>query len=190
MATEEITAASAVNVGSFTAARMAYERGRFRLSLAIAAPVIALPLVSWMLSGRIVMQAVLGIALLLVVTFGIWRGQAFGRGTALGVLSGMVPLMCAHAAKLYGHICTPSGCTSLCVPACFVGGLVAGLIAFDGARRSSSPGATLMVAGSVAVLTGSLGCACVGFSGVLGLVAGLGSTFLLGRALAWKPAAM
>lgn len=172
---------------AFAAAQRAYEAGRLRSSIAAALPVLILPVVSWVLSGRTVMQSVLGTGLVLAVSLGLWRGQALGRGTSLGLAAGMVPLVCAHAARLYGHVCTPTGCATLCVPACLIGGAAAGLIAVAGARRASAPGLTLATAGGVAVLTGSLGCACVGFGGVMGLVAGVGAVVLTGRLLAWRP---
>ena len=65
---------------------------------------------------------------------------------------------------------------SLCVPACSLGGAVAGgLIAW--ASRSAPARALFIVSASgLALLVGSLGCSCVGYGGVLGLGLGLMAT--------------
>ena len=60
----------------------------------------------------------------------------------------------------------------LCVPACAVGGLVAGLaVAGVGLQRKSGVGFWLG-ASVLAVLTGAMGCSCVGYPGVGGLLVG------------------
>jgi hypothetical protein len=76
--------------------------------------------------------------------------------------------------------------TTVCLPAAFVGGVLAGLVITRAARRSLAPDPFWSGAGAVASLTGSLACACVGLSGVAVLIAGiLGGTvlFLAGTAV-------
>jgi hypothetical protein len=63
-------------------------------------------------------------------------------------------------------------CTTLCIPACATGGVLAGLGAASiGIRRRSGIGVLLSMSG-VALLTGAMGCACVGHAGLVGLALG------------------
>ncbi|MGQ0504536.1 MAG: hypothetical protein ACT4TC_04395 [Myxococcaceae bacterium] len=163
---------------AFAAAVRAYEWGRARWAFAWASPVLLIPFVSWAISGRTVSQMMLGAALFVVAIFGLWHGQGLAAAVPLGLKAGLVPLGLAHAARLYGHVCTPAGCTSLCVPACVAGGMAAGLVVAFAARRSKRPHLVLAGATTVALLTGGLGCACVGYSGLIGMTAGLAVTLV------------
>ncbi|WP_437281253.1 hypothetical protein WME90_12035 [Sorangium sp. So ce375] len=163
----------------------AYERGRARRAALAAAPTIAVGLVATLMSDRPVTTAILGAALYVAAALLSWRGQQLGRGVLPGVAAGLVPFATAHAARIYGHLCTPEGCVSICVPACLAGGVAAGVLLSRALRRSERLGASWASACGVAALTGALGCACVGFGGVIALTAGL----LTGTApLALRPA--
>lgn len=172
-----------MNDALFETVSVAYERGRRRWAVVSVLPLTVLPLGSFALGHRLMPSLVFGGLLLTVAAVLLWRGQAFGRGLAVGLKAGVVPLVLAHAANLYGHVCTADGCTSLCVPACVLGGVAAGLIISGAAMRSP---VRWQVVGSAAVsagLIGALGCACIGFSGVAGLVVGMAGMLSLTRLL-------
>ncbi|HXK20876.1 MAG TPA: hypothetical protein VNG33_23860, partial [Polyangiaceae bacterium] len=72
------------------------------------------------------------------------------------------------------HLCMGERCMTVCVPACMVGGLGAGIgVSLLGLRWKQGPvfwvGATVLT-----LLTGAMGCSCVGYSGVAGLAVGYG----------------
>lgn len=155
------------------AARRTYERSRVAFALKVAAPVALIPAVSCVLGTSLASAAVLGVALVLAVALSTWRGGGFALGGISGLKAGVIPLAFAHGAKLFGHVCTPAGCTTLCVPACATGGLVAGALVEWWARRSERPNLTRGLGIGVSLLTGALGCSCVGYAGVIALLCGL-----------------
>jgi len=170
----------------FDRATAAYEWGRARWAVASALPLAAVPLASFAVDHRLVSSVVLGVPLLAVGIGLLWRGQAFGRGLGLGVKAGFVPLVMGHAANLYGHVCTASGCTSLCLPACVLGGSAAGLIVAIASTRSQRGWHFMGSGAATATLIGAFGCSCVGFGGIAGLVAGMGLSLTAARL--WRAA--
>jgi hypothetical protein len=70
------------------------------------------------------------------------------------------------------HTCEGAGCLAFCVPACFAGGFVAGIVVdFVGLRRTNELGFWVAASG-IGLLTGAMGCVCAGTLGLAGLVAG------------------
>lgn len=165
----------------FQSATAAYERGRFRWAALSALPMAVIPLASFAIGQRLASSVGLGAALLVIGAVMLWRGQALGRGLSAGLKAGLVPLVLSHGAALYGHVCTPSGCTSLCVPACALGGVTAGLIVAFSAARSTAPIPVLASGAATACLVGAFGCSCVGFSGIAGMVLGTGAAICATR---------
>lgn len=163
------------------AARGAYERARVRRAMAVAAPVALVPAVSFLLGTSRASAATLGVALVAVVAWVVWRGGAVALSGATGLKVGLIPLAFAHAAKAFGHVCTPAGCTTLCVPACAAGGVLAGGALEWFARRTQRPHLTRALGAGVAALTGALGCSCVGYAGLLALLVGLAASMGVGR---------
>lgn len=157
----------------FETARRRYERGRWQWALVSALPVLLLPLASGALGGRVVSQVVVGLALFFLVGWLLWRGQALGSSVAVGLRAGLIPLVLAHCARAYGHVCTSTGCASLCVPACALGGIAAGLWVSVAAKRSASQALVLAGGATTAFLVGALGCACVGFSALAAMATGV-----------------
>ncbi|MBK7859742.1 MAG: hypothetical protein IPJ65_14200 [Archangiaceae bacterium] len=171
----------------FETAAAAYERGRARWALLSALPLAVIPLGSYAVGHRLAPSVGLGLALLGLGAALLWRGKGLGRGLAVGVKAGLVPLVLAHGANLYGHLCTANGCTSLCVPACLLGGAVAGFIIAVSAARAAE---RWHVSGSAAVtasVIGAFGCSCVGAGGIAGLVLGIAAS--LSAARLWARAA-
>lgn len=163
------------------AARGAYERSRLSKAVAVAAPVAVLPALSFWLGTSLASATLLGGALVAAVLLVVWRGGAVALSGAVGLKAGVVPLAFAHAAKLFGHVCTPAGCTTLCVPACATGGVIAGALVEWWARRSPRAHLTRGLGAGVALMTGALGCSCVGYAGVAALLVGLAASMVAGR---------
>jgi hypothetical protein len=162
-------------------ARGAYEASRLRFALQVGLPVALVPAVSCLLGTPARSALVLGGALVAGMVLLEWRGGPLARGAMAGLEAGLLPLLFAHGAHLFGHVCTPSGCSTLCVPACTVGGLLAGLTVEWLARRSPRPFLTRGLGLGGAFLTGALGCSCVGASGVLALALALPAGWVAAR---------
>ncbi|MFO0596475.1 MAG: hypothetical protein U0228_14255 [Myxococcaceae bacterium] len=152
-------------------ARQRYERARFGLSLAGAAPVVLVAAAAAFFARRPASVALFGGVLFVTGVVLLWRGQDLRRALWPGVLCGLIPLVFALVANS-GHACSGGHCTSWCVPACTAGGVTAGLLVSIIATRMRLGLGFWAAASSVSVLTGAMGCACVGYSGVLALIAG------------------
>lgn len=166
-------------------ARWAYEVGRLRLALLGISPLVVVVAIAACLAHRPMSTFWFGLAALLVGAAMLWYGREPQKAVFPAVVAGLVPLMLALCAS-HLHTCGPDGCTSWCVPACALGGVVAGLaVATVGNQRGA--GLFFWLSGSgLAMLTGAMGCSCLGYSGVAGLGLGLASGLvpgLLRRAL-------
>jgi hypothetical protein len=62
---------------------------------------------------------------------------------------------------------------TLCLPACVVGGAIAGAVIARAATRNEVGAPFLAAALAVAALTGALGCTISGAAGVIGMLAGV-----------------
>lgn len=80
----------------------------------------------------------------------------------------MIPLVFA----LVAHACAGGHCSTWRLPGCITGGGVAGLVVSWLATRRSLDGRFWAGASAVSLLTGAMGCSCLGYSGVMGLGAG------------------
>lgn len=159
--------------------RRAYERGRVTCALVWTAPLALLGALAVAISARPIVALALSAVLVAMAVFAFWRGRSLERAVVPGVAAGLVPFGLAHAAQGYGHVCTGSACYSVCVPACAVGGVVAGLFIWRVVRRRSSAQPSWIAAGLFASLVGSLGCSCAGNHGVAALVAGMSAALLV-----------
>ncbi len=105
----------------------------------------------------------------------LWYGRDLRRAVLPGLIAGLLPLTLALCANSFGHVCLDGSCTTLCLPACTAGGLFSGLaISWVGHRGRYGLGFWLS-ASSIALLTGAMGCSCIGYSGVVGLALGYGA---------------
>ena len=151
--------------------RLAYEMGRLRLALLGVLPVFLLIFAALLFSHRRDSTLWLGVASVTVGFLMLFYGREPQRAVLPGIAAGAVPLALALCANNL-HACGSHGCSSLCVPACIVGGAVAGLaVATIGNHRKAGVWFWLPASG-LAVLIGAMGCACIGYSGVVGLAAG------------------
>jgi hypothetical protein len=155
-------------------ARRSYERGRVRHALVLSSPLLALvALVAW-LEPRPTFVLGIGASLFVSGAVLLWRGRQLGTGALAGVLAGLVPLAFGLCVRAYQAWCHDGMFMPGCVAACAVGGIVAGAwIAHVTARRPSGSVAFVVSAAGVALLTGALGCSCVGPVGIAGMLVGL-----------------
>jgi hypothetical protein len=151
--------------------RVAYELGRLRRALLGVAPVALLTVVAACVAHRPASTLGFGLAAVGVGAFMLWYGRDPQRAVLPGVAAGLVPLVLALCAN-HVHACGSSSCSSLCVPACAFGGLVAGLAVASVGNQRKAPVWFWLSASSLALLTGAMGCACIGYAGVAGLGVG------------------
>jgi len=167
-------------------ALQAYERGRRKASLTFALALMPIPLAAIVLGTSAWLASGVALMLFVVCFFCLFVGGRLGRAITPGLIAGAIPMLLSLGARAYGHVCTADGCMTLCLPACLCGGLLAGLIVGrTGARRAPSAQergrsnvfpnvfSSVAPAGAVALLVGSLGCSCAGYSGIIGLIAGI-----------------
>lgn len=159
--------------------RWAYELARLRGALLGAAPVLAVVIAAAYFGHRSSSTLGFGAAAVAAGVGMLWYGRDPQRAVLPGVMAGLVPLVLALCANQV-HACGVDGCTTLCVPACAVGGVVAGLaVAGVGNQRKAGPWFWVS-ASALALLTGSMGCACIGSAGVVGLGLGFGAGMVPG----------
>jgi hypothetical protein len=89
-------------------------------------------------------------------------------------LAGMIPLGCSLAVFHGNSGCGCVRCASLCQAACVIGGMLAGAaVGFLGVRYQDRKRLGYWIeASGLALLTGSLGCSCMGFAGITSLMGG------------------
>jgi len=159
-------------------ARRQYEIGRLRSALSWSIPALIVAGVVAAIMQQMSIPLALGLVLYGVSVGLLWWGRAPGRGVLPGLVYGLLPLGGALVARLQGHVCVGAACYGTCMIACFVGGLLAGLLIARVAVRSATPIALFMSAASVAFLTGIIGGACMGVLPVIGMAVALGIGFL------------
>jgi len=165
--------------------RLAYEWGRVRRALLGFAPSLLLVALGMQFTTDARWTLVFGCAMFVGGVLLLWYGQEPRRAVLPGLLAGIVPMTLALCAKQMGHVCGGEACTLVCLPTCALGGGVAGLIvAMIGKRRRRGPGFWIGAA-AMAFSTGAMGCACVGYFGLIGLVLGYAAGSAPVLALAW-----
>jgi hypothetical protein len=159
-------------------ARVVYEWSRARRAILGFAPAIVIVAIATLLTPRPSSSLVFGVLMFVSGVALLWYGRDLRRAVLPGLVAGIVPLTLALCANRFGHECSGESCVMWCVPACTLGGLVAGLaVSAVGHRGRHGPGFWAAASG-ISLFTGAMGCACVGYSGVLGLVVGFGAGFV------------
>ncbi len=155
--------------------RWAYAWSRLKRAAIGFAPVAVLIGAAVVLGHDPGMVAVLGGVLFLTGVGVLWYGHDVRRSVLPGVAAGLIPLAATLCAHHMGQACSVGDCcTTVCLPACGAGGIGAGvIIAWIGLRRTHGIWYWLCASG-MALLTGAMGCLCVGVAGIAGLVAGYG----------------
>ena len=158
-------------------ARLRYEWMRAGRSVLGFAPALLLVGLAAALGRRPESAVMFGSLLFVSGAFLLWRGQTLHRAVLPGLLAGVIPLVFALVANR-GHACAGGHCSTWCLPACTAGGVVAGLAISWFATKRKLDWRFFVGASAVSLLTGAMGCSCIGYSGVIGLGVG----FLAGAA--------
>jgi len=153
-------------------ARLKYEWSRARRALLGFGPSLLVVLIAVLASKHPHSAVAFGGAMFVVGVALLWYGRDVRRAVLPGLAMGLIPLAMGLCANHLGHACGGDHCMSLCVPACTVGGLVAGIgVSLIGVRWKQGlafwTGATALT-----LLTGAMGCSCAGYTGVAGLALG------------------
>jgi len=156
-------------------ARRAYELGRARRAVLGFAPVVVLVAAAYVFGDGDSWTASLGLALFVCGAAMLWYGRELKHAVLPGIAAGSVPLVLVLCARQFGGFCTGLSCTALCMDACAIGGVLAGLaVAGVGKARRSGPGFWI-AASALSFVTGAMACVCLGMSGVIGLALGYGA---------------
>lgn len=156
-------------------ARVRYEATRVRRAVVGFAPALLVVAIAALFGRRPPATVAFGVALFGLGAVLLWYGRDLKRAVLPGLAAGLVPLILVQCANHVGHDCMGDGCFMVCVPACTVGGIVAGL-AVAGIGGAHKGGAGFWLAASaLALLTGAMGCVCVGVGGIAGLALGFGA---------------
>ena len=151
--------------------RVRYEWTRARRALAGFAPVLLVVAVATAIGRHPSATGAFGIGAFIAGAVMLWYGRDLKRAVLPGVLAGFVPLVLTLCTS-HMHGCMGDDCMMMCVPACSIGGLVAGLAVASVGNHRQAGAAFWLSASAIALLTGAMGCACVGYSGVIGLGVG------------------
>src|SRR5512139_2054813 len=120
-------------------ARVAYELRRVRLAVLGVLPLALVVGAAAALTHRPASALGFGLASMGIGAAMLWYGRDPQKAVLPGVAAGLVPLVLSLCASHF-HACGPNGCVSLCVPACTLGGVVAGLaVARVGNLRQAGP---------------------------------------------------
>ena len=151
--------------------RRQYEFGRAKRAVLGLAPLLLVAVAAAVVGHHPTATVAFGAAAFTVGTLMLWYGREPQRAVLTGALAGFVPLVLALCSSRM-HGCVGDGCMMTCVPICSLGGLVAGLAvaSVGNQRRAGAP--FWLSASALALLTGAIGCACVGYSGLAGLAIG------------------
>lgn len=152
--------------------RTAYELRRLGMALVGIAPFALVVAIAASVAHRPASTLFFGLTTAVVAAIMLWYGRTPQKAVLPGIIAGLVPLTLALCAS-YMHACGPNGCTTLCVPACSLGGVVAGLIVAQTGKRRHQGKLFWLSASGLALMTGAMGCSCVGYSGVIGLAFGI-----------------
>lgn len=158
-------------------AAQAYERGMLRRAALGATPMVVVSAVAVLLARDPARTGVLGGVVVLAALASFWRRRGVESAAAIGFFAGLVPYAASIVASRWGgHVCMPGGCTSLCLPACTVAGVVAAVIVARSAARRQAGLLFWLLASTMTIATGALGCSCAGFAGASGMIAGFALT--------------
>ncbi|MET0793804.1 MAG: hypothetical protein ABW061_19955 [Polyangiaceae bacterium] len=142
-------------------------------------PLLAIGAVATGVARHPLATAAFGAATFVAGATMLWYGRDPKRAVLPGLLAGFVPLLLVLCTS-HLHGCMGDSCMMVCVPACSAGGLVAGLAVASVGNQRNAGSAFWLSASAVALLTGSMGCGCVGYSGVAGLAIGFAAGMVPG----------
>ena len=152
--------------------RWRYEWSRARRAVLGFSPSAILVAGATALAARPAPTLGFGVSLFIVGATLLWLGRDLKYSVLPGIGAGIVPLTFATCANRMEHVCLDGSCASVCLPACVIGGLGAGLVSSLIARRGGRSWGVWMASSATALLTGAMGCVCIGAAGVIGLALG------------------
>jgi hypothetical protein len=158
--------------------RIAYEWSRLRRALIGFAPALVVAAVASWLGGNPLSSASFGLGLYLAGVVALWYGREPQRAVLPGVVAGLVPVVLTIVTMRIGHVCFGDQCTSVCMAACVVGGMGAGVAVGIVGVRKHYRWLFWITASALVLCTGATGCACLGNAGLAGLAAGYGAGVL------------
>ncbi len=162
-------------------ARRAYEWSRVRRGAIGFAPALLVIAGAVLVGGRPSATLALGTALFVLGVTMLWYGRELKSSVLPGMVAGLIPLISVLCVHHFNHCCMDAHCTQClrtCLPTCAVSGLLSGLlVAGVGFRRRRGTG-FLAAASGIALLTGGMGCLCVGLAGLAGMGLGYFCGFL------------
>ena len=154
---------------------MRYEVGRLARAILGFAPVLLVVAAPAVFARSPSVTLALGFGLFAMGVGFLSYGRQIKRAILPGVAAGLAPLILALCAIHAPHACMGSECMMVCLPVCTVGGLVAGFTVASVGTRQESGAAFWFSASALALLTGAMGCACMGYSGIIALALGFGA---------------
>ena len=166
-------------------ARIVYEWARLRRALIGFAPALLLVALAIQTSTRPSMTAPFAASVFGAGVLALWYGREPRRAVLPGVAAGLIPAGLTFCTMHLGHMCFASHCTSVCMAACILGGAGAALVVGRVAVRRRLGWRFWVSASALTVLTGALGCACLGYSGLAGLAVGYACGAVPGLAARW-----
>ena len=152
----------------------AYERGRAKLALIGALPALLYGACACLASAASESAAPVGLALAMFgfAALGIHLGRPYARGVGLGLLLAAIPFGVATFAQSRGHMCLDGACMAVCLPACTCAGVATGVLGSWLLVRANGGLHSLVSMATIVTIGGALGCHCVGYGSVGGLIAG------------------
>lgn len=154
-------------------ARFVYEASRVGRALAVSWPVLPMTLLSVRGCEPVQVFLAAGLTLFVVATLLPWWRTAYVTPVLDGILAGVLPFAFPLVTRTLGPGFPGIPLMTACLAMAFAGGLVAGGLLGLRASRSRRLRSMVGVSMLIAALTGSLGCAIAGMSGVLGMALGL-----------------
>ncbi len=151
-------------------ARKAYERGRLRAALRVAAVIAPVTVLAAWETGAVARTVALGLTLWFVAVFVRWRMRDGFATVTNGLQCGAVPLAAALALCRFAPSCPPMVALALCGSTGLLGG------AFLGRSLASStrvPWQRWSAAALVGGLMATLGCVALGVGSAVGAAIGI-----------------
>lgn len=150
----------------------AFEAARARTALVGALPAFLYMLAAGAL-GADRSTMLLGAGMFTFAAFGVFIGHPYARGVGLGLVLGAIPFTVASYAQSAGHMCLDGACVAVCMPACTAAGIATGLLGSWLLVRARGGVASFVSLATIVSLAGAMGCHCIGYGSIGGLIAGL-----------------
>jgi hypothetical protein len=149
--------------------RRAYELGRLRRAAIRSLPLGAIAASAIYFGPQRSFDFALGLSFVATAIFYLWQGQYAARALKPSVIAGLFPLLLSLIVNRTHPACGHESMLSACTIACALGGVIAATRIIRFSRTQKHPSTAYGLALIPTVLLGSLGCGCIGFTGVLAM---------------------